>query len=94
MDWLKFMSHLVFESDELVHIDYDADGLTVLSDLDGDGDVDRISRMEYGGRSATVELDDWGANWGDEREINAPERGSVDADGTGLSPGWGAEEWG
>lgn len=54
------------------HYEYDEQGVTVFSDLDGDGQIDQVSRMEFSGHSCTLSIDDGG--WGSWIE-ESPERG-------------------
>lgn len=102
MDWLDFVQQIIGdgglgldaagmgESCDGVHVIYDEHGVTVLSDVNGDGVVDQASRMEYSGTSCTIDLSEWGAV----TEGSAPERG-IGSGGRRLqSPGWGVAEWG
>ena len=106
MKWLDFVEQVlgaeIVSTDaagswELVDdtgITYDEQGLTVVSDLDGDGLIDRVSRMDYSGTSCTVDLSDWGVRQDAPLRGTTPERGRIESDGTPQDPGWGVVEWG
>lgn len=77
-----------------VRLEYDDAGLTVYSDLDGDGEVDRVSRMDYGGDYVTYErVSGAGSQW---RlwESSTPEIGQERPDNNLHTPEWVSDDWG
>lgn len=88
VNWLRIVQQLA-EDDELlqlpepmqvaaetVEMSFDDAGVTVVSDLDGDGRIDHVARMGYDGAAMTCALGEWGL----EIEAVAPEKGQVIGD--------------
>ncbi|AKK04143.1 hypothetical protein [Corynebacterium epidermidicanis] len=82
-----------------MHTEYGAHAMTVYADLDGDGVVDQVSTLEYGGSYQVFQRQDGGENlespanrgWGELSDITQ-ERGGGDAnisapDKGGSAPG-------
>lgn len=106
MNWLGFVEQVMggelapvdgASSWELVddsEVSYDEHGLTVVADMDGDGLIDRVSRMDYSGSSCTIDLSEWGISQGELAHPLTPEMGTEKELGTSQSAGWGVDEWG
>ncbi|MEJ6013205.1 hypothetical protein WG936_05055 [Corynebacterium sp. H127] len=80
------------------HVEYDDTGLTVFADVDGDGVIDQVSRMDYSGEYCTLVVGEnmslaSEASW-ELWEESTPESGQHGNADFKQVTGWTCADWG